>query len=127
MGAIRRQRRASHRDEDLRGLRAAQGAPGEVRFPARADRRDGPGAGGPAVRPARFWFAALVSSCAFPARAQTPEDLQRQLQQLKDQYESTTQELQRQIAALEQQIQESKQAAEATAERIAKEAARKTL
>ena len=79
------------------------------------------------MRPARFWFAALVSSCAFPARAQTPEDLQRQLQQLKDQYESTTQELRRQIAALEQQIQVSKETAAATAERIAKEAARKAL
>jgi maltoporin len=37
-----------------------------------------------------LWIAALASCCALPAEAQTSEDLLRQLQQLKDQYEATT-------------------------------------
>ncbi len=70
-----------------------------------------------------------MSSCALKARAQTPEELQRQLQQLKEQYEATTQDLRRQIAALEQQIQASKEAASASAsaERVARETAAKAL
>ena len=38
--------------------------------------------------------------------AQQPGELQRQLQELKQQYEETTQELQRRIATLEQQVNE---------------------
>jgi maltoporin len=79
------------------------------------------------VRPIRLGIAALMSACALPVKAQTPEELQRQLQQLKEQYEATTEELRRQIAALEQQIQVSKEAAAATAERVAKEAAQKAF
>jgi Skp family chaperone for outer membrane proteins len=44
-----------------------------------------------------------------PASAQQPEDLQLQLQQLKREYEQTTQQLQTQIAALEQQIEAEKE------------------
>jgi maltoporin len=79
----------------------------------------------------RFWIVALILSCAWPAVAQAPADLQEQLQQLKRQYEETTQELQRRITALEQQIQESKEAAAAaataSAERVARETAEKTV
>jgi maltoporin len=79
------------------------------------------------VRRARFWLAALMFFGPLAARAQTPEDLQRQLQQLKAQYEATTQDFQRQIAALEQQIQHSKETQAADAERIAREAVAKTF
>ena len=79
------------------------------------------------MKPSRFWFAAFVSSCALPARAQTPEDLQRQLQQLKEQYEATTQDLRRQIAALEQQILVSSETAAASAQRAARETAEKEI
>ena len=72
-------------------------------------------------------IAALVSSSSSPAMAQTPEDLQQQLLQLKKQYEETTQQLQRQITALEQQIQQSQEAATASAERVAAEAAEKAI
>jgi len=65
------------------------------------------------VRTARFWIAALISCCALPARAQSQEDLQRQLEQLKKQYEETAQELQRRMAELEQQIEKAKEAKEA--------------
>jgi maltoporin len=75
----------------------------------------------------RFWMAALVLSGSLPALAQPPEDLQQQLQQLKKQYEETTQELQRRITALEQQIQEAKEATTASVERAAKEAAEKAV
>src|SRR5262245_51328414 len=72
-------------------------------------------------------IVSLSFFCAFPAQAQPPEDLQQQLLQLKKQYEETTQELQRRIGALEQQIQQSQEAATASAERVAKETAEKTV
>jgi len=86
------------------------------------------------VRHARFWIATVASSCALSAQAQTPEELQRQLQQLKEQYEATTQELRRQIEGLELQIQQSREtaaasaaAATASAEKVARETALKTF
>src|SRR5262249_42423650 len=131
MGPLRRRRRANHRHEDLRRLRAAQGPPGEVRVPARANRRDGPGAGGPEVRTSRLWIAALITGCALPAGAQTPGDLQRQLHPLKEQDEATTQELRRQVEVLEQQTRQSGQAAAAaaaaSAEKVAHDTTLKTL
>ena len=51
----------------------------------------------------------VISACA-----QQAEDLQQQLQQLKRQYEETTQQLQARIAALEQQIQTEKENRERT-------------
>jgi len=46
---------------------------------------------------------ALVLSVVWCAHAQQPDDVQKQIQQLKEQYERTTRELQERIAALEQQ------------------------
>src|SRR5262245_34540344 len=50
------------------------------------------------------WVVAVIFSAALPAQAQQADELQNQLQQLKQQYEQTTRELQERIAALEQQI-----------------------
>jgi maltoporin len=50
------------------------------------------------------WIFAFVCSMVSPLHAQQTEELQKQLQQLKQQYEQTTLELQRRIAALEEQI-----------------------
>jgi maltoporin len=50
------------------------------------------------------WVFAVIFSVVLPARAQQADDLQKQLQQLKQQYEQTTRELQERIVALEQQI-----------------------
>jgi len=47
---------------------------------------------------------ALVLSVVLPAHAQQTDDLQKQIQQLKQQYEQTTRELQERIAALEEQL-----------------------
>src|SRR4029453_7144071 len=49
LGAIRRQRRPCHRHAHLRGLRAPEGAPGEVWLRARAHRDLGQGASRPTV------------------------------------------------------------------------------
>src|SRR6185503_4700998 len=46
---------------------------------------------------------ALVLSVVWCAHAQQPDDVQKQIQQLKEQYERTTRELQERIATLEQQ------------------------
>src|SRR5262249_43334904 len=127
LGAVRREHRPGHRHEDVRCLRALEGAPGKVRVRARPDRGHGQGAGGPSMSAPRFAIAALVFASTGRAWAQTSEDLQQQLQALKKQYEETAQELQRRIAALEQQIQQSQQAATASAERAGREAAEKTL
>src|ERR1700720_1707954 len=43
---------------------------------------------------------------------QQPDDLQKQLEQLKQQYDATTHDLEQRIAALEQQIQKQREAAE---------------
>jgi maltoporin len=58
------------------------------------------------------WIVALVAAGVLPSRAQQPEDLQKQLQQLKQQYDATTRDLEQRIAALEQQIQKQKEADE---------------
>src|SRR5215467_14602432 len=69
-----------------------------------------------------LWAVILVAPEALPSAAQQPaapptssegaapqsNDLQKQLEQLKQQYESTTRDLQQRIAALEQQIQKQK-------------------
>src|SRR6516225_6536060 len=52
---------------------------------------------------------AVALSGVLSASAQQPEDLQQQLQQLKQQYDATTRELEQRIAALEQQIEKQKQ------------------
>jgi len=70
---------------------------------------------------ARSWLVVLAASSALPASAQAPDELQEQLQQLKKQYEETTQELQRRIGALERQIQETRETTTAAAERAAPE------
>jgi maltoporin len=55
------------------------------------------------------WIVMLVAAGALRSAAQQPEDLQKQLQQLKQQYEATTRDLEQRIAALEQQIQKQKE------------------
>jgi maltoporin len=68
-----------------------------------------------------LWIVALVgalalSSTAQQAAPQRPDDLQKQLEQLKQQYDATTHDLEQRIAALEQQIQKQKEAAEKSKE-----------
>src|SRR5258708_20877724 len=58
------------------------------------------------------WIVALVAAGGLPSPAQQPEDLQKQLQQLKQQYDATTRDLEQRIVALEQQIQKQKEADE---------------
>src|SRR6202021_2479242 len=55
---------------------------------------------------------ALFGAAAPPVVAQQPDDLEKQLQQLKQQYDATTHDLEQRIAALEQQIQKQKEASE---------------
>src|SRR6266853_2849357 len=67
------------------------------------------------------WIVALVATVALPSlaqqpAAQKPDDLQKQLEQLKQQYDATTHDLEQRIAALEQQIQKQKEAAEKSKE-----------
>src|SRR5467141_5427455 len=59
-----------------------------------------------------LWMVALVAAGTRPSMAQQPEDLQKQLEQLKQQYDATTRDLEQRIAALEQQIQKQKEANE---------------
>lgn len=59
-----------------------------------------------------LWIVGLVAAEALPSPAQQPEDLEKQLQQLKQQYDATTRDLEQRIAALEQQIQKQKEASE---------------
>jgi maltoporin len=63
------------------------------------------------------WIVALVAAGALPSvaqqpAAQKPDDLQKQLEQLKQQYDATTQDLEQRIAALEMQIQKQQEASE---------------
>src|SRR6266404_122516 len=63
------------------------------------------------------WIVALVAagdltSLAQQPVAQEPDDLQKQLEQLKQQYDATTHDLEQRIAALEQQIQKQQEASE---------------
>ena len=50
------------------------------------------------------WIFALVVSIVLPTHAQQSDEVQKQIQQLKQQYEQTTRQLQERIAALEQQV-----------------------
>src|SRR5712664_1334683 len=73
-----------------------------------------------------LWIVALAGALALPstaqqaapqqAAAQQPDNLQKQLEQLKQQYDATTHDLEQRIAALEQQIQKQKEAAEKSKE-----------
>jgi len=54
------------------------------------------------------WSVAFLSLAALTASGQQTNQLQEQLQQLKQQYEQSTQDMQRRIAALEQQIEQEK-------------------
>ena len=68
-----------------------------------------------------LWIVPLVGALALPSTAQQaapqqPDDLQKQLEQLKQQYDATTHDLEQRIAALEQQIQKQKEAAEKSKE-----------
>src|SRR4030095_14551202 len=58
------------------------------------------------------WIFAFVCSMVSPLHAQQTEELQKQLQQLKQQYEQTTLELQQRIAALEEQIKKENEGKE---------------
>src|SRR5258708_19511771 len=67
------------------------------------------------------WIVALVAAGALPSvaqqpAAQKPDDLPKQLEQLKQQYDATTHDLEQRIAALEQQIQKQKEPSEKTKE-----------
>jgi maltoporin len=59
------------------------------------------------------WIHALVVAGVLPSAAQQPaqrpDDLQKQLEQLKQQYDATTRDLEQRIAALEQQIKKEKE------------------
>jgi maltoporin len=91
-----------------------------------------------------FWIVAMLAAQAVTAAAQQPanpgtgvpqtEDLQKQLEELKQQYQATTRDLEQRIAGPEQQIQKQKEAgekakegvisaAELAAEQVAKKAA----
>src|ERR1700745_1603960 len=63
------------------------------------------------------WIVVLIVAGALPSLAQQPptpkpDDLQKQLEQLRQQYDATTHDLEQRIAALEQQIQKQKEASE---------------
>jgi maltoporin len=72
------------------------------------------------------WIVAMVATVVLPSSAQQPagqkpDDLQKQLEQLKQQYEATTHDLEQRIASLEQQIQKQQEK-----EKEEKEASEKT-
>jgi hypothetical protein len=79
------------------------------------------------------WIVALVALGALPSAAQQADDLQGQLQQLKQQYDTTTRDLEQRIAALEQQIEKQKETSEktngtvSTLELVAEQAAQKAV
>src|SRR6266704_2556668 len=63
------------------------------------------------------WVVTLMAAGVLPAAAQQPaapqtDDLQKQLETLKQQYGATTRDLEQRIAALEQEIQKQKEAGE---------------
>jgi len=58
----------------------------------------------------------VLASAAQQPAAQQSDDLQKQLQRLKQQYEATTHDMEQRIATLEQQIQKQKEAAEKSKE-----------
>jgi maltoporin len=53
-----------------------------------------------------------LTAIGTPAKGQQPDNLEQQLQQLKQQYDTTTHDLEQRIAALEQQINEEKESKE---------------
>src|ERR1043166_7005243 len=67
-----------------------------------------------------LWIVAMAATQVLPSSAQqpaarsSPSDLQKQLEQLKQQYDATTRDLQQRIAALEQQVQKQKEVSETT-------------
>src|SRR5215471_8055211 len=66
-----------------------------------------------------LWMVAMAATQAVPSSGQqpaapSPSDLQKQLEQLQQQYDATTRDLQQRIAALEQQIQKQKEESEKT-------------
>src|ERR1043166_7832021 len=67
-----------------------------------------------------LWIVAMAATQVLPSSAQqpaarsSPSDLQKQLEQLKQQYDATTRDLQQRIAALEQQVQKQKKVSETT-------------
>jgi maltoporin len=67
-----------------------------------------------------LWIVAMAATQVLPSSAQqpaarsSPSDLQKQLEQLKQQYDATTRDLQQRIAALEQQVQKQKEVRETT-------------
>ncbi len=75
-----------------------------------------------------FWIVAMLAAEALPSAAQQPanpgtgvpqtEDLQKQLEELKQQYVATTRDLEQRIAGLEQQIQKQKEAGEKAKEGV---------
>src|SRR5258708_5891401 len=84
------------------------------------------------------WIVALVAAGALPClaqqpAAQKPDDLQKQLEQLKQQYDATTHDLEQRMAALEQQIEKQKETSEktnatvSTVELAAEQAAQKAI
>lgn len=84
----------------------------------------------------RWWLGSCgaVVFCSIASNAQQADQLQRDLQDLKQQYERTTEDLQRRIAALEQQIDDQKAIASkekettvSAAELAAEEATKKML
>lgn len=60
------------------------------------------------------WILALVALGVLPSAAQEADDLHKQLQQLKQQYDTTTRDLEHRIAALEQQIEKQNETSEKT-------------
>jgi len=72
-----------------------------------------------------LWIVAMAATQVLPSSAQqpaarsSPSDLQKQLEQLKQQYDATTRDLQQRIAALEQQVQKQKEVSETTKQETA--------
>src|SRR5260370_31446397 len=69
------------------------------------------------------WILALVVAGVMASAAQQPDDLQKQLEQLKQQYDATTRDLEQRIAALEQQIKKEKEKEENQAREKTKQGA----
>jgi maltoporin len=65
---------------------------------------------GPSKPKRGVWIIAVMFLGVLPSSAQQTDELQKQLQQLKQQYEQTTRELQERIAALEEQVKKESEA-----------------
>jgi hypothetical protein len=55
-----------------------------------------------------LWLGGVFAAAVLTSAAQQPDDLQKQVEQLKQQYEQTTREMQLRISTLGQQIAEQK-------------------